>query len=96
MNVKLMKVKEEQKSILAHLIELYEYDFSEFEDNDVNAYGLYGYSYLDYYWTEAGRYAYFIQVDGKLGTDGPSEQPDFSCLLGERHPPGGQRRKKDG
>ena len=66
MNVKLVKVKEEQKSILAHLIELYEYDFSDFEDSDVNAYGLYGYSYLDYYWTEAGRYAYFIQVDGKL------------------------------
>ena len=52
--------------VQAHLIELYEYDFSEFENSDVNAYGLYGYSYLDYYWTEKGRYAYFIKADGKL------------------------------
>lgn len=47
--IEIEAVKEEQREILAHLIELYEYDFSEYEDSDVNAYGLYGYSYLDYY-----------------------------------------------
>ena len=66
MNIEIVQVEEEQREILAHLIELYEYDFSEFENSDVNAYGLYGYSYLDYYWTEKGRYAYFIKADGKL------------------------------
>ena len=64
--VEIEKVQEEQREILAHLIELYEYDFSEYENSDVNAYGLYGYSYLDYYWTEKNRYAYFIKVNGKL------------------------------
>lgn len=64
--VEIERVKEEQREILAHLIELYEYDFSEYENSDVNSYGLYGYSYLDYYWTEKNRYAYFIKVDGKL------------------------------
>lgn len=64
--VELARVEEEQREILAHLIELYEYDFSEYENSDVNAYGLYGYSYLDYYWTEDKRYAYFIKVNGKL------------------------------
>lgn len=64
--IEIEAVKEEQREILAHLIELYEYDFSEYEDSDVNAYGLYGYSYLDYYWTENNRYAYFIKVNGKL------------------------------
>ena len=66
MLIEIEQVQEEQREILAHLIELYEYDFSEYENSDVNAYGLYGYSYLDYYWTEENRYAYFIKVNGKL------------------------------
>jgi len=64
--IELVSVLEEEKSILANLIELYEYDFSEFENTDLNALGLYGYSYLDYYWTEDRRFPYFIKVDGKL------------------------------
>ena len=66
MKVEIVPVLEEEKTILAHLIELYEYDFSEFENSDVNALGLYGYSYFDYYWTEDRRFPYFIKVDGKL------------------------------
>lgn len=64
--LEIVRVEEEQREILAHLIELYEYDFSEYEDSDVNSYGLYGYSYLDYYWTEENRHPYFIKVNGKL------------------------------
>lgn len=66
MHVEVVPVLEEEKTILSQLIELYEYDFSEYENTDVNALGRYGYSYLDYYWTEPNRYAYFIKVDGKL------------------------------
>lgn len=66
MKIEIVPVLEEEKTILSRLIELYEYDFSEFENNDVNSLGLYGYSYLDYYWTEDRRFAYFIKVDGKL------------------------------
>ncbi|HXK50010.1 MAG TPA: GNAT family N-acetyltransferase [Clostridiales bacterium] len=66
MKIEIIPVKEEEKTILGHLLELYNYDFSEFEDSDVNALGLYGYSYLDCYWTDDRRYAYFIKVDGKL------------------------------
>lgn len=40
MNLEIVKVEEEQREILAHLIELYEYDFSEYENSDVNSYGL--------------------------------------------------------
>jgi len=66
MKIEIVPAKEEDKLILSHLLELYEYDFSDFEGSDVNSLGLYGYSYLDYYWTEPHRYAYFIKVDGKL------------------------------
>lgn len=66
MDICLERVTQEQREILARLLELYQYDFSEYDGGDVNPYGLYGYAYLDYYWTEKGRYAYFIKVDGKL------------------------------
>ena len=32
----------------------------------MNEHGYYGYSYLDYYWTEEKRFAYFIMVDQKI------------------------------
>jgi predicted acetyltransferase len=63
--VELVKVAEEQKSVLRQLIELYEYDFSEFNDADVNQHGLYGYTYFDHYWTESKRSPYFIKVNGQ-------------------------------
>ncbi len=66
MKIELTPVKEEEKTILGHLLELYNHDFSEFEETDVNSVGLFGYSYLDCYWTDDRRYAYFIKVDGKL------------------------------
>ncbi|SMF76953.1 Predicted acetyltransferase [Paenibacillus uliginis N3/975] len=64
--VQLCEVLEEQKSVLRQLIELYEYDFSEFNNNDVNQYGYYGYSYFDHYWLEPGRVPFFILVNGNL------------------------------
>lgn len=61
------KVEYEQKSILRNLLELYKYDFSEFDpDDDSNPNGLYEYKYLDHYWTEDGRYPFLIKVDDKL------------------------------
>lgn len=66
MDIQINLVDESQKSILRQLIELYEYDFSEYDQNDLNEYGYYGYRYLDYYWTEKGREPFFIKVEGKL------------------------------
>ena len=64
--IELIPVEETEKSVLRHLIELYAYDFSEYDDADVNEHGLYGYTYFDYYWTEESRHPFFIRVDGKL------------------------------
>lgn len=66
MDIEISMVTREQKEILAHLLELYQYDFSEYDGMDVNPCGLYGYPYLEYYWTEKNRFAYFIKVDGRL------------------------------
>ncbi|WP_028549328.1 GNAT family N-acetyltransferase [Paenibacillus sp. UNC451MF] len=65
--MELEPISYEEKSVLRHIMELYQYDMSEFEDNiDVNSYGLYGYKYIDNYWTEEGRSAYFVKVEGKI------------------------------
>jgi predicted acetyltransferase len=66
MDVQLVPVELEHKSVLRQLLELYAYDFSEYDDADVNEHGLYGYKYLDHYWTEPDRHPFFIVVDGHL------------------------------
>ncbi len=66
MTVELKRVTIDEKEILANLLEKYDYEFSQWDERDVNKLGLYGYGYLDYYWTETRRYAYFIKVDGTL------------------------------
>lgn len=66
MNIQLKLVTIDEKEILRNLLEKYDYEFSQWDKRDVNALGLYGYSYLDYYWTEENRWAYFIFADDKL------------------------------
>ena len=66
MDIKLVETTETEKSVLQQLLELYAYDFSEYDDADVNEYGYYDYTYFDHYWTEENRHPFFIRVDGKL------------------------------
>ena len=49
MDIELKPVKIQQREILANLLEKYLYEFSQYDGRDVNALGLYGYRYLDYY-----------------------------------------------
>ncbi|MBQ4564307.1 MAG: GNAT family N-acetyltransferase [Lachnospiraceae bacterium] len=56
----------EQKSVFVQMMELYNYDFSEFSDDDINEYGYFGYPRIDDYWNEEGRYPFFIRVEGKI------------------------------
>lgn len=55
-----------EKPILARLLQLYLYDFTEFDGEDLNPAGLYEYPYFDQYWQEAGRSPLLIHVDGRL------------------------------
>ncbi len=66
MKIEICTVKYEDKQVLANLLELYNYDFTEFDPEDVNEHGLYGYKFLDNYWTEEERYPYIIRVDDKI------------------------------
>jgi len=66
MNITVEPIFVEQKSVFVQMMELYNYDFSEFSNDDINEYGYFGYPRIDDYWNEEGRYPYFIRVDGKL------------------------------
>lgn len=66
MDLEIIPAKEEDKSVLRRLMELYLYDFSEMDGADVNEAGLFEYDYLDHYWTEEGRHPFLVRVDGKL------------------------------
>ena len=55
-----------EKPILSNLLEKYDYEFFQYDLRDVSPLGLFGYDWLDCYWTEPGRYAFFIRADGNL------------------------------
>jgi predicted acetyltransferase len=66
MNIKIDSIKYSEKEILRNLLEKYLYEFSQYEKTDINELGLYGYNYLDCYWTENNRWAYFIKINNRI------------------------------
>jgi predicted acetyltransferase len=65
--IAIAKANMDDKPIIRNLLQLYLYDFSEFDMEDVDDHGLYEYYlYLDHYWTEEGRYPFLIRVEDNL------------------------------
>jgi len=64
--VTLEPVPIEDKAVVRNLMELCQHDYSEVLQHDVNTHGLFGYPYLDHFWTEPGRHAFFVRADGTL------------------------------
>jgi predicted acetyltransferase len=56
----------QELTTLRNLFELYSHDFSEIDGADVDESGLYGYNFLDLYWTDPNRFPFLIRVDGRL------------------------------
>src|SRR3989344_611742 len=89
MDIDLVKVKIEEKPILANLLELYVYDFSEMENNDVGDDGRFGYKHFNDYWQESNRHPFFIKVDGRLAgfvlvnEKDPQAYPGYPLGIGE-------------
>ena len=58
-----------QKDVLRSMLQLYMYDFTEFEQQALGEDGRYPYRYFDEYWAPAAgeeRHAYFIRNGGEL------------------------------
>jgi len=52
--------------VLANLLELYAYDFSDFLDLELGPDGRFDYKCLPLYWSEPGRHPFLVRMDGKL------------------------------
>ncbi|MDZ8187280.1 MAG: GNAT family N-acetyltransferase [Nostoc sp. ChiSLP02] len=66
MYVEVLSAAIDDKPLIQRMMELYQYDFSEFADQDLDEHGYFGYPYLDYYWIESDRYPFIVRVSGKL------------------------------
>lgn len=66
MRVEIIEAQAADRQVLANLLELYRYDFTEFDDEDIGDDGRFGYRYLDSYWSAEGRHAFVIRAGGKL------------------------------
>ncbi|MCH5197429.1 MAG: GNAT family N-acetyltransferase [Oscillospiraceae bacterium] len=66
MKTVIKKVTSGERDILANLLEKYNYEFSQYDKRKFDNNGLFGYKYLNNYFSEEGRFAYFIYVDDLL------------------------------
>lgn len=66
MNVELKRVTLSEKGTLNNLLEKYNYEFSQYDKRKFGSNGLFGYKYLNNYFTDDDRFAYFITVNGEL------------------------------
>lgn len=66
MKTSIKRVGSDEKDTLANLLEKYNYEFSQYDKRQFDNNGLFGYKYLNNYFKESGRFAYFIFVDDTL------------------------------
>lgn len=62
--IELVDATPEHTPVLLALLELYQYDFTEFTGEDVNADGRFGFDNLDRYFVEEGRHPLLLRIEG--------------------------------
>jgi predicted acetyltransferase len=62
--IELVEAAPEQRPVLAALMELYQYDFTEFTGEDVGEDGRFGFGRLDAYFSDPTRCALLLRIDG--------------------------------
>jgi predicted acetyltransferase len=66
MDVEVVEALDDDRTVMRRLLQLYHYDFSEFDGSDVNLHGEYLHRYFDEYWTDSDRQAFLFRVEGAL------------------------------
>lgn len=55
MQIEVVQALDDDRTIVQRLLQLYHYDFSEFDGSDVNSHGEYLHRYFDEYWLDSNR-----------------------------------------
>lgn len=63
--VQVLPADRDDRAVIRRLLELYRYDFSEFDGSDLDEHGEFGYRLLDLYWTEEDRHPFLFKVDDR-------------------------------
>lgn len=66
MNIQLRVPSRSDRNLVRRLMELYQYDFSEFDGQDLDEHGCFGYGDLDYFWFEPTHAVFLVTVDENL------------------------------
>lgn len=86
MDVQVVEALDEDRTVVRRLLQLYHYDFSEFDGSDVNRHGEYLHVHFDEYWTDSDRKAFLFRVDGALAglalvfTGEPHDMAEFFVM----------------
>jgi predicted acetyltransferase len=62
--LEVVRATAQQQAVVANLLELYAYDFSEFFDVKPGEDGRFGYKNLELYWSDAERHPFLVRLDG--------------------------------
>ncbi len=65
MNFELREASWSDRIVVDRMLELYLYDYSEFDHFDLDEHGCYRFDDIDYYWLEPQREVLVVKVDGK-------------------------------
>jgi len=63
MRIEIVVAGDEDRAVVRRLLQLYHYDFSEFDGSDVDQHGEYLHRFFDEYWLDDDRTALLIRVD---------------------------------
>jgi len=66
MHVQVIEALDDDRTVVRRLLQLYHYDFSEFDGSDGNPHGEYLHRYFDEYWNDSDRKAFLFRVDSAL------------------------------
>jgi predicted acetyltransferase len=66
MDIEIIEAKLSDKPVLKNLMQLYLYDFSEFEHIEINNQGLFEYRFFDEYFAEKERYPFLIRYKKRI------------------------------
>ena len=86
MDVEVVEALDDDRTVVRRLLQLYHYDFSEFDGSDVNPHGEYLHRYFDEYWTHSDRKAFLFRVDGAwaglalVSTGDPHDMAEFFVM----------------
>lgn len=66
MDVEIRPISHTEKDVLHHLLQLYMYDFSVYDGNELDENGLYTYPHFASYWQDPNRHPLLIRADGRI------------------------------